>query len=150
MKRYLKILQLILVTLLTVVCTDVGAKCPYQKYTIFGEVLEKATDKPISEASVFIFFDDYQGTMASTYSVYPDFFLTDGRGKFEAHSWFDTSTWSDLLFGCGKKPKEIEVVVTCKGYQTKRKKFKLSSLSISIRNDDPVVRLPVIELYPAK
>ncbi len=137
-------------TLLAFVCTDAIAKCPYQKYTIYGEILEYTTGKPVPKASIFIFFDDYQGTMASVEWIYPDFFLTDVSGNFEAHSWFDTSTWSDLLFGCGKKPKEIEVVVTCENYRTKRTIFKLSSLSISIRNDEPIVRLPIIDLYPIK
>ena len=68
-------------------------KCALVKCTITGTLQDELTTQPISNASIFLFFDDYKSTLSEGYATkYPDFFITDTNGTFVATAFFRTDS----------------------------------------------------------
>ena len=136
---------LVTLTLLSVTGSGSFAKCRSEEYIISGRVIEEKTKKPISDAQVFLFFDNYDGICSSGY---PDYSKTNVSGGFEATIFFDTySGWIIPGFDrCNARPKTVTVVVAAEGYLTKRCEFKTKQLMIKGEPFKRTILLPDVEL----
>ncbi len=118
--------------------TYILAKCPFETYTVRGQVVD-VNRNPLNCASVSVFFDDDKsGDNGESFD----------EGKFEIKYYYSTyrytSFWGDR---CGKKPSSVTLVIQSPGYAPNRITFQLDDLVKEI--GDNIIEIPVIILIPA-
>ena len=89
------------------------------------------TRNVISDAQVFIFFDESQTTNTNGYmTTYPDFVLTDKNGNFKSINYFNSFKKRSFFKGdiCTRKPTRLEIIIIKVGFKTKRMIFSGSDL----------------------
>lgn len=126
------------------------SKCPIKRYDIEGQIINMDTKSPLNGAKIIVFFDENEYANATWHSIDKHVFQTDLNGKFITHSWFDTSTASELLFGCSRKPKKITAIVIIKNYFPIRKQFTFKDLKVNHDSQVPLVKLPDILMQTSK
>jgi hypothetical protein len=130
----------------------VAAKCAMEPYRIEGKLVEEDSRTPISGASVFVFFDDQEGTWSQGYETkYPDYFTTDTSGNIAATAYFDRYSGYNSVVGdqCKATPARITLVIVDKAHLTKRLEFKTKQLKISGSDFEKLISLPVIDMRSA-
>jgi len=109
-------------TLLCVTIEPLSARCALARYTVSGTVVDPA-GKPVPEATILLFPDDYEETWPRGYArPYSDFVKTDLAGTFRGEFYFETYGGGTLLGGdsCTRIPKLLTVVIVHEGHFAKR------------------------------
>lgn len=145
-KYKLLFITIFILVFIFICCTSFG-KCPYREYKITGKVQDKNTNQPIADAKLIFFFDEVQWTGADMYGTkYPDYFITNSQGSFNATAWLNTYSGWFPTDRCNYKPKNLTVIIVADGYTTERIYYKLKKLLSS----DGTINLPSILLHKIK
>ena len=137
---------------LLVMVNAVNAKCAMVKYVVKGSVKIFPTGKPIDQARVFIYFDEFELIYVEAYKYkYPDFVMTLSDGTFQATIFFlpeekFSRLWGEM--GCEKNaPKNIEVFILREGLTSRRFKFKEKEFRVYINEKgENIIQLPEITI----
>jgi hypothetical protein len=129
------------------------AKCPMRPYIFAGKIVHFEYHSPIQGAKVFLFLDKQESTYSRGFETkYPDFFLTNVEGNFNASSYFKSYSGYSLFDGdqCNKNPEVIELLIVHEGFLTKRMIFDISILESNREGSEKIYNLPIIELIPSR
>jgi|GEM_PF-5504808 len=133
MKRYLVICAVIAVAVIVLFAGQAMAKCADAVYEIRAIVKDEKTGKPVPQARLFVFIDEYRTTLPPRGA--PEYFVTDEKGAVSVKAQFDTYSGWLLTDICGKRPSVLMVFVIADGYATNRRVYFVNNLKATTASE---------------
>lgn len=109
-------------------------------YHVRGRILD-ASDRPVSDASVFLLLDEISQKKFAREGVRAVRARSLDGGRFTR-----TVTCGSSPDPCGKKPKTVTVFVEARGARTKLRGFPMKDLELQVAEDGCHLELPPIRL----